>query len=145
MKAPKNKARPETSELADLVGRIDHLKQEHGPLLARIEGDRGMAAELRRELLQHLHEEEAEVIARLAAISPETAARYRASGLPQVGLTSAASPGTEPAGTPRSRLTVGSLRDPAPPGAPRSRAPSASPAAATTKVARLSVGSLRRG
>lgn len=145
------------SELDQLVDRIQHLKQEHAPLVSKISGDHGMSADLRSELLQHLNEEEAEIIAKMAAIAPQVAARYRPSaagpnvGAPsrQVGGGSSSQRPPRPGVEAESRLTVGSLRADGPvlaagPSrvAPAPAAPSGSSASVSTR-ARLSIGSLR--
>lgn len=144
------------SELDQLVDRIQHLKQEHAPLVTKISGDHGMSAELRTELLQHLNEEEAEIIAKMAAIAPQVAARYRPSAAgPNVGAPSGAGAGARaperqgrPAPERESRLTVGSLRADAPAVAavPPNRAanqPSTPTGSSASRRAGLPIGSLR--
>ena len=135
------------SEVSILLERIQHLKHEHAPLLAKIQRDSGMSAALRSELLAHLRDEEAEIITKLAAISPLLAARYRP-GAPGPAIAVRPSPkaGAAPqAAVPHraagaddvQRLTVGSLRAGAAP------ARSTAPARTAGRQARLSIGSLR--
>lgn len=127
-------------ELNQLVDRIQHLKQEHAPLVSKIRGDAGMSATLRQELLDHLNEEEAEIITKMKAISPQVASRYR----PSAAGTAVGAPAPSSTVSPRAahRLTVGSLRsDLAQGGAPRNPGPSADARSSTR--ARLAIGSLR--
>ena len=141
------------SEVSILLERIQHLKHEHAPLLAKIQRDSGMSAALRYELLAHLKDEEAEIITKLAAISPVLAARYRP-GVPGPVSADKAPPNEDAApqtaaATRRAaaerdadvqRLTVGSLRA----GATQARSTAPATAARTAgRQARLSIGSLR--
>jgi hypothetical protein len=145
----------ERRELNELVDRIQHLKQEHGPLLDKISGDAGMSAELRRELLDHLEEEEAEVISQMAAIAPQVASRYRP-GAAGPAISARIKPLGGPAPAPverESKLTVGSLRPDGRAEPPRAAAQAAVTApepppvqpsgGAVARRARLAIGSLR--
>ncbi len=129
---PKN-----TPELSELVQRMQHLKAEHTPLLTQIEGDPGMSADVRQALLAHLNEEEEELIAQIALLSPTAAARATAQR-------------TVPGSSRPAGLTVGSLRQPvvrAWPRMPRSPAVAGASAPVATQASRpalTSVGSLRR-
>jgi hypothetical protein len=77
---------PSRADLTLLVQQMRHLKQEHRELLGLIAADPDMAPETRKALLDHLMQEEDELVEKIAAAA------------------SAAS-GERPA-----RLTVGSLR-----------------------------------
>jgi hypothetical protein len=153
MKTPAEAQQSPSGELSQLVDRIQHLKQEHEPLVSKISGDAGMSVELRRELLAHLNEEEAEIITKMAAISPQVASRYRPTAMAGARVSMPLKPHEPQAAPPApSRgLTVGSLRDDPGAGAadlrsaqPASIAPrSAAAAPRPAARARLSIGSLR--
>jgi hypothetical protein len=128
----------EPARLSGLVDKISALKREHNPLLQQIMRDPGMSPALRRTLLEHLAEEENEVLTQIAAIAPHMATRYSRSVVGGLRTRREASPpsavAVKPAvvAMPRARsggLTVGSLR-------PEASAP-ASPG-------RSSIGSLRK-
>jgi hypothetical protein len=95
----------EQDELAVLVARMHHLRSEHDPLLRKIQADAGMSPMVRRALIDHLEQEEADVVRKMAAVAPDIAARYARHAL--IG----APPPTPPhASEPARPLTVGSLR-----------------------------------
>jgi hypothetical protein len=126
-------------ELSELVQRMQHLKTEHTPLLTQIEGDPGMSSDVRRALVSHLNEEEEELIAKIALISPPAAARAAANR-------TVLAPKTAPGG-----LTVGSLRQPVvrawprmPRGPAASHAPSSASVGSASRRSTTTVGSLRR-
>jgi hypothetical protein len=121
------------ADLEELVSRMQHLKAEHGPILSQIQEDQGMSPRVRSVLLEHLGQEEAELMAEIAQLSPSKAAEFRA-GTPRPAPSAA--PG---------HLTVGSLRE-GPRPARAASAPSSLPKAPTRGAGPkgMSVGSLRR-
>jgi hypothetical protein len=136
-------------DLQALVERMQHLKAEHTPLLTKIEADPGMSSDVRRALLDHLNQEEDELAAQIAVLSPGAPAKLR-----PAGRGSTAAPSEPRLRDPKSPavagrgLTVGSLRkDAARPGslpgvAPHAPAKDASGASGSLR--RGTVGSLRR-
>ena len=144
--------KPAPGELADLVARMQHLQAEHTPLLDKIQGDAGMSRDVRSALVEHLNQEEDELRAKIALLSPATAERVTAprTGLPQAREPRAALAPPRAASSGGARLTVGSLRREPPSLGPRGRAPGAPHTAALPaqkpagSAARCSIGSLRR-
>ncbi len=128
---------------------MQHLQAEHTPLLDKIQGDAGMSVDVRSALVEHLNQEEDELRAKIALLSPATAERTGRASLP------GAREGRPALAPPRAsggsgRLTVGCLRrEPAPLG-PRGRARGAPHSVASPaqkpagSAARCSIGSLRR-
>jgi len=151
MDSPK-KTPPASSELGDLVARMQHLKDEHTPLLTKIKADAGMSAEVRAALLEHLNQEEDELAAKIAALSPAMAAEVRRPASASRAVFKAPRFDAKPAATKcsGSLLTVGSLRQQAL--APRTYGPPSHanrlprlPGSASLSAAasRSSIGSLR--
>lgn len=91
-----------TGELHEEIAKLQALKQEHASLLHHIVADAGMNPDLRRHLVEHIHEEEDEHVAKIAALT---------AGQGELG---AHAPVSQPAPAAPSGLTVGSLR-PSPP------------------------------
>lgn len=124
-----------------LTQRIEHLKEEHDPLLAKITGDPGMNEQVRASLVAHLKAEEREIVDQIAALSPAVAARYAGAGSPAVSVRESSI-----------ALTVGSLRAepvwPTPRQGPvqaaRRSIPSGLGAARESSANPLRLGSLRR-
>ncbi len=140
--------KPAPGELRELVLRMQHLQAEHTPLLDKIQGDAGMSVDVRSALVEHLNEEEDELRAKIALLSPTAALRTGRGAPPAAGESRLAPP--RAASGAGGRLTVGCLRrEPAPFG-PRGRAPGAPHTEASPvqkpagSAARCSIGSLRR-
>jgi hypothetical protein len=133
--------KPPEPKLNVLTQRIEHLKQEHDPLLAKITGDRGMNEQVRASLVAHLKAEEREIVDQIAALSPAVAARYAGARSQAVSVREPLIP-----------LTVGSLRPepvwPTPRQGPVQAAqrsvPSGLGAARASSADPLRLGSLRR-
>jgi hypothetical protein len=146
--------KPAQGELAELLTRMQHLQAEHTPLLDKIRADAGMSRDVRSALVEHLNQEEDELRAKIALLSPGSAPRLAADrrALPGERESRAATP-APPGGvtSARARLTVGSLRRERVPLTPRTRAAAEAGATRATPVAapsgsaaRSSIGSLRR-
>jgi hypothetical protein len=145
--------KPAQGELAELLTRMQHLQAEHTPLLDRIEADAGMSRDVRSALVEHLNQEEDELRAKIALLSPGSAARFIGERrvLPGDRESQAVAPASGRATSAGPRLTVGSLRRERVPLTPRTRASAAASATRAAPVpvpsgsaARSSIGSLRR-
>jgi hypothetical protein len=122
------------SDLQALILRMRHLKAEHAPILGQIQADRGMSPRVRSVLLEHLGQEEDELAAEIARLSPSKAVEFRSS---------VPAPAGRMAG---GQLTVGSLRVERRDGrmrAARAPSPFSNPPAGAAG-ARGTIGSLRR-
>ncbi|HEY6556805.1 MAG TPA: hypothetical protein VI072_06015 [Polyangiaceae bacterium] len=145
--------KPAQGELAELLTRMQHLQAEHTPLLDKIEADAGMSRDVRSALVEHLNQEEDELRAKIALLSPGSAARNARErrALPGDRESRADAPASGRATSAGARLTIGSLRCERVPLTPRTRASAAASATRAAPVpvpsgsgARSSIGSLRR-
>jgi hypothetical protein len=145
--------KPAQAELAELLARMQHLQAEHTPLLDKIEADAGMSRDVRSALVEHLNQEEDELRAKIALLSPGSAARFAGERRALTGdrESRAAAPASASATSAGARLTVGSLRRERALLTPRTRASAAASATRVAPVpvssgsaARSSIGSLRR-
>lgn len=145
--------KPAQGELAELLTRMQHLQAEHTPLLDKIQADAGMSRDVRSALVEHLNQEEDELRAKIALLSPATAPRFVGERRALAGDRDSrpATPAAGPVSSAGVRLTVGSLRRERVPLTPRTRASAAASATRAAPLqtpsggaARCSIGSLRR-